>query len=1290
MLTIPSSNGLFQDGWTGRTASLFFASEKPLYLFLFLPRVQGIEPTKTVHLYCNGSSHTMEVKRGELTQTATLEPVDGGLSLQIVCETIEPPSDDYRELGVFIARAGHAGEDSIEIREILRASKEALATSMPEIAQTPELASALLKEPATKSAGGVESPPPTQVGARPAHSPVSDFERKALATLFDIEFYLSGFSPDKAPEDPVWHFLTVGYGEGRNPTPWFSNWHYLSMHPDVARTGMNPFLHYCLAGHKEGRALPQLGRQPGGDIYAAHAFAVAPGPEFEEFDPNIGKGRPKRAKVLAYYLPQFHAVDVNDQQWGKGFTEWRNLPRGMPRYQGHIQPRISRDLGCYSLSDGDAMRSQIEMAKAGGVYGFCFYHYWFDGQRVLETPMERFLTDPTLDMPFCLMWANENWTRTWDGSEKDVILKQSYRPEDDMAFIDDVARHMRDDRYIRLSGRPVFFIYRPAEIPEPRVTISRWRGLMRERHNLEPLFLMAQAFGDLDPRVHGMDGAIEFPPHKICQGFKSIAHELDLIDRGYSGHIVSYDAAIERSQAERSSPFPLIRTVTPTWDNEARRPGRGMILHGSTPAKFEAWVQEMVAFAEANPVHGEKLIAVNAWNEWAEGAVLEPDVHYGGAYLNALSRGIHGRVQSSGERKWQILIVGHDAQRNGAQILALNIGKTLASKFGVNVRYLLCGDGPLAAEYRAIGPVEIIPANQVDATKFLESIADDCDRIAVTNTTPSGRVLSALKAAGFSVVSLIHELPNLLRSYGLEKAALDIAALSDHVIFPAKVVKDKFESFAGPMTGHTEIFPQGLYNAQILSLTRGDHGLREELGIDAATKIVLGVGYADLRKGIDRFVSTGLSLCGQRPDLAFVWVGAPAGEAIHWFLPEVAAAGLSDRIRILGHRDDIARFFAASDVFYLSSREDPFPSVVLEAIAAGLPVVGHEGSGGCEALIRDHGSLVPQSDPMSVAEAILRWVNNSISESDADARRTEILQNYNFDNYVFQIVKRLKPELASVSAIVPNYKYEAYIGERLRSIFDQTYPLHEVIVLDDASPDGSVAEILRSAESARRVVDLYINETNSGSPFPQWRKGVELAKGDYVWIAEADDLAEPTFVTRLMEQMLRAGSVLGFVDSRQIDEIGKSLGDSYRPYVNEIESGAFDRSLDMDGAEFLARFLAVKNVILNVSGVLVHRQTLLSAFDTVGSDLFTYNVAGDWRLYAEICAHPGNKISYLAAPLNSHRRHPISVTRELNAQKHLAEIKQMHLLIARSVALSKSTLKLQERHIQDCRRHLSL
>lgn len=1111
----------------------------------------------------------------------------------------------------------------------------------------------------------------------------------AIDRLFDVEFYLTGFGASVRPVDPASHYLTVGWLEGHEPASWFSTRHYLARHPDVANAAMNPFLHYCAAGEKEGRALPKLGRQNKDDVYAAQAFAVAPGPHFEHFDPTIGIGRRKRAKVLAYYLPQFHRVDVNDKSWGDGFTEWRNLPRAMPRFMGHIQPRIPRDLGSYDLSEGDAMRRQIEMAKAAGLHGFCFYHYWFDGERVLETPMERLLADPSLDFPFCLMWANENWTRTWDGSDKEIILGQSYARSDDEAFIDDLARHMKDPRYIRIDGRPLFFIYRPAAIPESSVTIARWREMIFSRYGLKPLIMMAQGFGDIDPRSHGLDGAIEFPPHKICQNQPAINHEVGLLDTAYTGHIIDYDTTVQRSVDEAVANYPLIRTVTPTWDNEARRPGRGMIIHGSTPAKFEGWVDQMIGYATAHPTFGETFICVNAWNEWAEGAVLEPDVHYGAAYLNALSRALHNVARPQSTDQSKIVIVGHDANINGAQFLAINIGQALRSGFGFQIEYLLGAGGPLLDEYRKIGRVSVISAASTDLEMKLTELSGQGFSMALTNTTPSGLMVPALKNAGFNVVSLIHELPKLLKTYELEGAAGNIAKLSDLVVFPAAMVRDGFEGFAGKIANTAEVYPQGLYNTTVLDMPSGDKGLRTEFGLAPTTKIVLGAGYADLRKGIDRFISTALSICSHHDDIAFLWLGSLAAETIHWFQPEIDASGLGGRIRILGHRTDIARFFTAADVFYLSSREDPFPSVVLEALACGLPVIGHEGCGGCDDLIRRHGTLVAQNDPQQVTGAILQTLavskaNRSVA---ATARRQEITANYDFTSYVFGLAERLKHDLVSVSAVIPNYKYEAFIGERLRSVFDQAYPLREVIVLDDASPDDSVAEIRKTAKAANRVIDLHINDKNSGSPFPQWRKGVELARGDYVWIAEADDTADPSFVARLVAQMQMSGSVMGFTDSKQMDENGDALGDSYRPYINQIEAGAFDKPFNMAGPEFLARFLAVKNVILNVSGVLFRRDALLDAFNRVGDELYDYSVAGDWRLYAELCAM-GGTVSFIPEPLNSHRRHRISVTHALKVDKHLAEIASMHHLVGSMVDLDDKMIKKQAKNFQECSTHL--
>ena len=376
---------------------------------------------------------------------------------------------------------------------------------------------------------------------------------------------------------------------------------------------------------------------------------------------------------------------------GQGFTEWTSVARGQSRFVGHYQPRIPRDLGHYTLEGTDTLRRQIAMARQAGLSGFVPYFYWFNGSRLLERPLETFLADPTLDFPFCLMWANENWTRRWDGSDHEVLISQDYRPEDEVALIDCFARHFRDPRYIRAEGRPLLMVYRAGRIPDTRRTLERWRKLWRERHGEAPWLIMAQSFDDHDPRPHGFDAAIEFPPHKLTQRapLRNAAHVI--LDPQANPQIYAYEDIVAASLAEPEPAYPLIRTVVPGWDNDARRQGQGVVIHGATPAAYQAWLAECVARAGASLPLGEKFVCINAWNEWAEGAYLEPDMHFGAAFLNATARAV---TQAPGrEEPGRLLLVGHDAFPAGAQILLLHLGRALRHGFGIQLEFLLLGGG---------------------------------------------------------------------------------------------------------------------------------------------------------------------------------------------------------------------------------------------------------------------------------------------------------------------------------------------------------------------------------------------------------------------------------------------------------------------------------------------------------------------------------------------------------------------------------------------------------------------
>lgn len=262
--------------------------------------------------------------------------------------------------------------------------------------------------------------------------------------------------------------------------------------------------------------------------------------KFEEKGPAL-EGQPS-IKAIAFYLPQFHRFPENDAWWGEGFTEWTNVRRSKPMFPGHIQPEEPHpSLGYYNLDDVEVMRKQAELAKHYGIYGFCFHHYWFSGKRLMEKPVDQLLATPSIDIPFCLNWANENWTRRWDGAEYEVLIAQNHSPEDDEAFMVDVLRYFRDPRYIRIQGKPLFLVYRPDILPDMRKTLSRWKSVCKRYGENEPYFVMCMSFTNSDPQKFGFDAAVQFPPHMPWEIDTNIVHPCTIedINKHFNGKIFS-------------------------------------------------------------------------------------------------------------------------------------------------------------------------------------------------------------------------------------------------------------------------------------------------------------------------------------------------------------------------------------------------------------------------------------------------------------------------------------------------------------------------------------------------------------------------------------------------------------------------------------------------------------------------------------------------------------------------------------------------------------------------------
>ena len=346
-------------------------------------------------------------------------------------------------------------------------------------------------------------------------------------------------------------------------------------------------------------------------------------------------------RAIAFYLPQFHPIRENDVWWGNGFTEWTNVVRSRPLFRGHAQPRLPGELGFYDLRLAEVRARQAALARNYGLHGFCYYYYWFNGRRLLERPLEEVVKSDQPDFPFCICWANENWTRRWDGAEDEILIEQVHNETSDARFIRDALPILQDPRYIRVDGAPLLLVYRPDLMHEPRRATDIWRAEARAA-GIQALHLCAvQSFGMTDPRPIGFDAAVEFPPHGVVA--RDIRHELPQLSPAFEGKVYDYRDVVDAALVQRPPAYRRYRGVMTSWDNTARRGLKAHVFDNSTPREYEIWLRAIVAENDATLPPGQRLVFINAWNEWAEGAYLEPDQQHGYAYLEATARALRQR-----------------------------------------------------------------------------------------------------------------------------------------------------------------------------------------------------------------------------------------------------------------------------------------------------------------------------------------------------------------------------------------------------------------------------------------------------------------------------------------------------------------------------------------------------------------------------------------------------------------------------------------------------------------------
>jgi lipopolysaccharide biosynthesis protein len=346
-----------------------------------------------------------------------------------------------------------------------------------------------------------------------------------------------------------------------------------------------------------------------------------------------------RIRVVPFYLPQFHTIPENDRWWGTGFTEWTNVVAAKPMFLGHHQPMLPTTTGFYDLRHPETMELQASLAEDASIAGMMYYHYWFAGHELLETPIRSRLNDG-VPLPFCLMWANENWTRRWDGSTNEVLIGQRYDEVPSSRFILDVLPILRDPRYMRIDGRAIIAIYRPGQIPGLADMIGQWREVARREGVGELLVLnvdVAKEFHGLegDLASSGLDGSLGFPPHNARWEWLPYQHVGAA--PGFAGNILSYQAMVDDSIERLAAGVPAeyFPGVMVNFDNTARRQWRPDVWFGANPYTFRRWLSA-AAEAVAEREFERRLVFVNAWNEWAESAVLEPSDRFGPTMLLAV------------------------------------------------------------------------------------------------------------------------------------------------------------------------------------------------------------------------------------------------------------------------------------------------------------------------------------------------------------------------------------------------------------------------------------------------------------------------------------------------------------------------------------------------------------------------------------------------------------------------------------------------------------------------------
>ncbi len=877
-------------------------------------------------------------------------------------------------------------------------------------------------------------------------------------------------------------------------------------------------------------------------------------------------------RSIAFYLPQFHVVPENDKWWGKGFSEWHNVIRARPLFKNHYQPHIPADLGFYDLSSTETQVKQAELAKRFNIDGFCYYYYWFDGQKVLNKPIENMLANKSVDMPFCICWANENWSRNWDGQNKHVLLAQSYSEETNKALIHEFIKYMKDPRYIRHEGKPILVVYRIKIIPEWKKVARMWREECRNA-GIGEIHLCSVRFGleglDGDPSRYHLDSYVSFPPHELK--FEDYRNSVSNLIKDFGGTLYSYDAAMQ-SDIERFSkgyPWSIHRGAMMGWDNTARRLKDSRIFYGCTPLKFRRWLnaikEQESLFNRAN----ESLLFINAWNEWAEGTTLEPDQRFGTSYLDATYSVLGSErtnvqsivpEQKAIARKPQNLLTkplhieghkNHIQQRPTLLLCAHISGHQL---FGGERSFLDVLKSLTNLHYNIV--VTLPSSNNKDYIEEIKQYTTDiyvinykqwvdnrdhdpqvtlafCDLLAThvidlvyANTIVLIEPLKAARLMG--IKSVVHARELITFDAPLQER-IDLSApeiiskvfkTCDYVIANSRATHIVFsrenKSFCAPNAIDVSQFPT-----------------RNSLG----GKIKVGIISSNIpKKGVADFLKVA-ELCQENTNIEFLVMGPDNKYTEEWKLQQQRGL-LPPNIIFTGYINTPQE--AINKIHLLintSSFAESFGRTVAEAMAGHRPVIAYEWGALNELVISgETGYLAPYGDYEKIAKIVLNLCETpeKIVELGIKAR-AHVESNYshamlekNLDTALTQILhetpKASRPPVTT-TIVIPVYNAADEVIQCLDSLYTRT-TLHNtnVIIINDGSTDPRIKSIVDNYNDRLNTL-VYHNDGNIGYT-KTVNRGIALAdKNSDVILLNSDTRLTPFWLEGLRATAYRATEI---------------------------------------------------------------------------------------------------------------------------------------------------------------------